>query len=136
MVRRAALLAGLVLAPLVLGGCVERILAVRSEPAGAAVYVDGEPAGVTPLEFRYLWYGTRELLVELPGHRLVRELVTLNPPWWQILPLDFVTDVLVPFTLTDRVDLHYRLDPAPVSREEVQEVLRRAEELRGRASSP
>jgi hypothetical protein len=94
------------------------------------VYLDGEKVGPTPCEVSYTWYGTRELLVELPGRRLVRELVTLSPPWWQILPLDFVTDVLVPFTITDRVDLDYVLEPAPVSREEVEEVLRRAAELR------
>ena len=96
---------------------------------------DGEKIGTTPCEVKYLWYGTRELVVELSGYRLVSELVTLSPPWWQIMPLDFVTDVLLPFTITDRVDLVHTLEPAPVSKEEVQEVLRRAEELRRRAAA-
>jgi hypothetical protein len=36
--------------PLALAGCVERILTVRSEPPGAAVTVDGDPAGTTPCD--------------------------------------------------------------------------------------
>ncbi len=134
MLRRAVLLLLILGAAPCLGGCVERILAVRSEPPGAVVYLDGEKVGVTPCEMKYLWYGTRELVVELSGYRLVSELVTLSPPWWQIMPLDFLTDVLLPFTITDRVDLVRTLEPAPVSKEEVQEVLRRAEELRRRAA--
>lgn len=135
MQRRAAFLLLVLGAASGLTGCVERILAVRSEPPGAMVYLDGEKIGTTPCEVKYLWYGTRELVVELSGYRLVSELVTLSPPWWQVLPLDFVTDVLLPFTITDRVELVRTLEPAPVSNEEVQEVLRRAEELRRRAAT-
>jgi hypothetical protein len=111
-------------------------LAVRSEPPGAVVYLDGEKIGTSPCEIRYEWYGTRELAVELAGHRLVREMVTLSPPWWQIFPLDFVTDVLIPVTIHDRVELDYRLEPVPVTRDEVQDVLRRAQELRRRTGPP
>lgn len=127
----AALLAGAALS-----GCVERIIAVRTEPPGAAVYVDDEKVGVTPCEVRYSWYGTRSLAIELEGYRGVRELVNLRPPWWQIFPLDFVTDVLIPFTITDRVELSYALEPARASPREAEEVKRRAAELREKAGIP
>ncbi len=135
--RRRAALAFAVLAP-ALAGCVERFVAVRSDPPGATVYLDDEKVGVTPCEVKYTWYGKRELVLVLEKHRPVREIVPLDPPWWQIFPLDFVTDVIVPFTITDRVELSYTLPPATTAREEREEVRRRAEELRRRAgvSSP
>lgn len=120
------------LALLFLGGCVERLVAVRTEPPGAAVYLDDEKVGETPCEVEYVWYGERELVVELQGHRSVRETLALRPPWWQFFPLDFITDVLVPFTITDRVEVEYTLQRERASEEEVESILERADELRRR----
>lgn len=120
----------LLLAVLPLCGCVERLIALRSDPDGAEVYVDGEKVGQTPIDVPYVWYGTREIVLEKRGYREIRERVALNPPWWQYPGLDFITDVLLPFTLTDRVEYAFHLERAPVSREEIGEVLRRAEETR------
>jgi hypothetical protein len=134
--RRIVLMGALAAAALSQSGCVERLLAVHSDPPGAAVYLDGEKVGTTPCEVAYTWYGTRTLVLELRGFNLVREDVVLSPPWWQIIPLDFVTDVIIPMTLTDRLSVSYTLEQAPVSPEEVHAVLERAEELRKKALSP
>ena len=123
----------LLLAVLPLAGCVDRLISLRSEPSGADVYVDGEKRGQTPLDVPYLWYGTREILLEKRGYREIRERVALNPPWWQYPGLDFVTEVLLPFTITDREEFSFTLERAPLSREEIDGVLRRAEETRARA---
>ncbi len=131
MARRLPLLAVLLLC-----GCVERIVAVRSDPPGAVAFLDGQKIGQTPCETSYTWYGKRELSVELQGYRAVRELVTLNPPWWQFFPLDFVTDVLLPFKVYDRVECAYVLQPSPATPEEVEEVRKRAAELREKAGAP
>lgn len=121
---------------LLLAGCVERLVAVRTEPPGAGVYFEDEQVGTTPCEVPYTWYGTREVSVRLKGFAPVRETVPLRPPWWQYPPLDLVTDVILPFTLTDRVELRYVLEPAPGAGEEVRGVLERAAELRRRAAEP
>ncbi len=128
--------AGAAVAVGLLCGCVERIVAVRTDPPGATLSVDGETVGRTPCEVRYVWYGTREIVVEHRGYRPVREMLPLRPPWWQIFPLDFITDVLIPFTLTDRVEVEYVLEPADRSLEGREEMRRRAEELRGRVAEP
>lgn len=128
MMRAAAALA-LVL----LTGCVERLLAVRSEPPGAAVTLDGERVGETPVEIPYTWYGTRELVVEKRGFREVRRTVELATPWWQYPPVDLLTDVLLPFTITDRTEVELKLEPAPVTREELDDVLKRVAETREKA---
>ena len=133
---RRVLFLGAALAALSQAGCVERILAIQSDPPGAAAYLDGEKVGTTPCEVSYTWYGTRVLVLELRGFNLVRQEIVLDPPWWQIIPLDFVTDLLIPMTIRDRMSVTYTLDPAPVSPEQVDAVLERAEELRKRAVPP
>jgi hypothetical protein len=90
---------------LLLCGCVERLISVRSTPPGAAVSIDGEPAGVTPVDIPYTWYGTRDITLEKPGYRSITKRVKLDPPIWQIFPIDLVTDLLIPFTLTDRTEI-------------------------------
>src|SRR6185436_12506869 len=117
--RRALLLPAALLTPLFLSGCVERFLAIHSDPPGAAVYLDGEKVGTTLCEVTYTWYGTRDLVLDLKGYTLVRQQITLSPPWWQILPLDFITDVVIPISIHDRTVVSYPLDPAPVSQEAV-----------------
>ena len=119
-----------------LGGCVERLVTVRSDPPGAMVKLDDEEVGPTPCEVGYTWYGTREISVELPGHRSVRRLVDLPPPWWQFFPLDLMTDVVVPFTIRDQVNLRCSLEPEPATREDATGVLKRAAELRRRLDFP
>jgi PEGA domain-containing protein len=132
--RRTFLLGGLALAALSQAGCVERILAIHSDPPGAAAYLDGEKVGTTPCEVKYTWYGTRVIVLELRGYSLVRQEVVLNPPWWQLIPIDFITDVVIPMTIRDRLSVTYTLEPAPVSPEDA--VLERADELRKRAVPP
>jgi hypothetical protein len=132
--RRVLLLATL-LAALSQAGCVERLLAIHSDPPGAAVYVDGEKVGTTPCEIHYTWYGTRLVVLELRGFSLVRKEVVLDAPWWQWIPIDFITDVVIPITIRDRVSVSYTLEPAPVSPEEKDAVQERANELRQRSQS-
>lgn len=134
--RRAGPLVAALLAALSQAGCVERFLAIHSDPPGAAAYLDGEKVGTTPCEVPYTWYGTRDLVLELRGYTLIRQQVVLNPPWWQIIPLDFVTDVLLPFPVRDRLAVSFLLEQAPVSREEVDAVLQKADELRKKAEAP
>ncbi len=126
----------LLLLPLVAGGCVERFLYVKSDPPGATVTLDGREIGKTPVEIPFSWYGKRLLSVELKGRAPVRETIAVNPPWWQFFPLDFITDVLLPFTLTDRAEFSYVLEEAVVSDKELEDVKRRAAELREKSAGP
>ena len=134
--RRAFLLAGLAVAAFSQAGCVERLLAIQSDPPGAAAYLDGEKVGTTPCEVPYTWYGTRVLVLELRGFTLVRKEIELNPPWWQIVPIDFITDVLIPVTIHDRMSVSYTLEEAPVSQDAIEPVLQRADELRKKSEPP
>jgi hypothetical protein len=134
--RRALLLSATLLAALSQSGCVERLLAIHSDPPGAAVYVDGEKVGTTPCEVRYIWYGTRVVVLELRGFSLVHQEVVLSPPWWQIIPIDLITDILIPITIRDRYSVSYTMEPAPVSPQEADAVYERAMELKKRSLVP
>lgn len=60
---------GLVVAVLLSTGCAYRAT-VTTSPAGAAVYLDNEPAGITPLPIEVRGVFQRQVLrVELPGYR-------------------------------------------------------------------
>lgn len=95
-------------------GCVERLLQVRSQPPGAAVYVNGEEVGVTPCDHAFSFYGTVDVTLRAPGYVSYRELKTLSPPWYQFFPMDFVTDLLVPWRIRDVHEVTVELAPSPV----------------------
>lgn len=131
-VRRA--LPALVLLTLLpcVAGCVERWLLVRSDPPGARVYLDAEPIGRTPVRVAFDHYGTRELLLRLETEQDGREvhyashveLVTLEPPWHQRFPIDFLTEFLWPFPVVDEHEVM-----VPLRRFDAGETEARLEEL-------
>ncbi|HXX92925.1 MAG TPA: PEGA domain-containing protein [Planctomycetota bacterium] len=134
---RAIRFVGGVLAAASLVGCVERFIAVRTDPPGAMVTLDDQKIGPTPVDIPYTWYGMRLLSVDLAGYREVREIIALNPPWWQFSPLDFITDVVLPVTITDRTEFSYPLEKATAKPDrELEEVRKRAAELREKAEAP
>lgn len=53
-------------------------LGLGSEPAGAVVYIDGRPQGVTPVRISDLTRGRHRLLVAAPGFEPYREQITLD----------------------------------------------------------
>lgn len=59
----------------------------------------------------------------------MKQVESVSPPWWQVTPIDFVTDVLIPFTLHDRREFDYMLQPE-TSKETLENVQKRAIELR------
>jgi hypothetical protein len=121
------------LALLLLVGCTDRLLSIRSEPEGATAYLDGRAVGVTPCEVPFVWYGGRELVLEKEGYRSRTEILDVAAPWWQYPVLDFITDVLLPFTLTDRREFSFPLEPQSTDPGRIDEIRKRAEELRLKA---
>jgi hypothetical protein len=73
-------------------GCVRRRLTVRTQPPGAQVFVDDQEIGTTPCSSSFVYYGTRKVTLIKDGYRTETIYQKLNPPWYQIPPLDFVSD--------------------------------------------
>jgi hypothetical protein len=121
-------------------GCVLRSLTIDSQPSGAMVYLDDELIGETPVTTTFTYYGVRKITLEKVDAegRLVceRKIVyeKIKPPFYQILPLDFFSELIIPAKLKDEHCFSYQLDPLrEMSKAERQEgIMKNAEELRGR----
>ena len=101
---------------------------IRTEPEGAIVYVDGRRIEKSAREIPFLWYGTRHVLLVAEGHEPVMVPVRLRPPIYEIPPFDFVSEVLVPWTITDVHEVS--VDLVPLEEEDVSGLLERAEDYR------
>ncbi len=111
-------------------GCgVQRELHVRSEPQGAAVWVDEKFIGETPAKMKFTHYGTRRVRVgplrDEEGNTIYTRTELLYPvkaPWYQRFPVDFVFEVLWPYTITDKRVLEVDLDRKEKISDDEQEV--------------
>jgi len=125
------LLLGLV--ALSLTGCVRRRLTVRSNPAGALVYVDNQKIGTTPCSVDFTYYGTREIRLVKSGFETLTVNQPIPTPWYQVPPLDFVSDNFALRKIRDNRTVSFNLQPQLMI--PVEEVIRRGEELRGRSQA-
>jgi hypothetical protein len=115
-------------------GCVQRRLTIRSNPPGATCYVDNVEIGATPVSHDFLYYGTREIKLVKAGYETLTVLQPIPYAWYQVPPLDFISDNLTPWEIRDERDFSYNL--APQRDIPAAEVLGRAEGLRGTAMAP
>jgi PEGA domain len=118
---------------LALGGCnsVYRRVLVRSDPPGARVLLDGQEVGYTPVGIPFTWYGTRQLTLIKPGFETRTECVTVSSPWYEFVPIDFVSDNLLPYHVADRHEINWQLRPQTVV--PLEQLEERAESLRSEA---
>jgi hypothetical protein len=132
--RTRALLA---LAPAALGllvsGCAaRRTIRVESQPPGAKVRFDDDVVGVTPVEVPFEHYGTRRVTLYRDGYRTWSSLMAVRAPWYFAFPIDFVSEIVLPFGWKDRRTLRVELEPERPTMEQpdVAGVLERAEVFR------
>ncbi len=109
-------------------GCVQRRLTIRTDPPGAMAYVDGYPIGTTPISTDFIYYGTREIRLVKDGYETVVVKQRFWPPWYEIPPLDFISENLVPGEFRDHRTLEFRLQPQRITPPE--QLVDRAERLR------
>lgn len=109
--RRLRWLLAALLVPMLASGCVRRRMTVRTEPPGAMVYVDRQPIGATPVATNFTYYGTRHFEIVKDGYRTEQFLRKFNPPWYQIPPLDFVSENLWPWKQRDERIIDVQLTP-------------------------
>ena len=129
--RRASLLCAAVCA-VALSGCVERYFRIETEPVGARIYINGEDAGVSPVERPFTHYGTMRVDAHFEKQPGVTQFVELAPPWYQYFPLDLFAELLDPVTHVDRhtVTITFPEPPSVPAAERESAVRRNAEQLR------
>ncbi len=75
-------------------GCVSRVMHVRSDPAGAAVWMNDRQVGRTPFDKEFLWYGDYDVVARAEGYQTLKATREVTAPWWQWVPFDLLTDFL------------------------------------------
>ena len=109
-------------------GCVERYITVKSRPAGAVVWLNGEEVGTTPVTTGFTWYGVYEVVLRKEGYQAVRTVHQTARPIYQWPVLDLFFEGLWPGTLVDRHEWQFQLQEfGPV---DPNGLIERATELR------
>ena len=103
-------------------------MTVRTNPAGAIVSVDNQVIGTTPAATSFVYYGTREFRIEKDGYRTETIRRRINPPWYQLPGLDFVSETLWPGEIRDERIIDVELAPKILEPSDV--VVDRADSLR------
>ena len=114
---------------LALSGCVDRIMTVNTDPDGAIIYLNDQEIGRTPLTHDFQQYGNYQLEVRKEGYQTVKGSQEMEEPWWQLIPLDLVTELL-PYRFQDRREYHYSMVLASTQPADAQVMLSRALQLR------
>jgi hypothetical protein len=113
---------------LCLNGCVERLITVTTEPPGAILWLNGEEVGATPVTVPFTWYGAYDVVIRKDGYETLKTAQDAPAPFYQWPGFDFISECLLPFTITDRHQWKFELTThAPV---EAQELIDRAKSLR------
>src|SRR3954454_15207221 len=107
---------------------VRRRLNVNSNPPGALVYVDNQQIGTTPCSVDFTYYGTREIRLIKAGFETLTVNQPIPTPWYEYIPLDFVSENLVPNKIRDNRTVSYNLSPQLIV--PTPELINRADQLR------
>ena len=116
------------------GGCVERTLAIRSDPPHALVFLNDQEIGRTPLTHKFLWYGFYDVQVRKEGYQRLKTTSPVIAPWWQWAPLDFLAEV-APIRLHDVHELSYSLRPQAPTASNPDALVQRGQGLREQLKS-
>jgi hypothetical protein len=133
LMPRLIAIATLLVCLLLAGGCnnVRRSILITSEPSGALVWLNGREIGRTPVEVDFLYYGNYDVQLVAEGHDPLLTSGKAEPPLWDHVPLDLVSE-LTPPRKHARIVWHYVL---PSRDDDPQALLERARGLRERIAT-
>ena len=108
-------------------------MTIRSTPPGALVYVDDYHVGQTPVSTDFIYYGTRKIRLVKDGYETLTVRQPFPIPWYEVFPLDFVTENLWPWEIRDERVVDLAMIPSASTPPE--DVAARAEQARRSAGS-
>ena len=113
--------------PLFLGGCVERKLTINTKPQGAAVTLNDEPIGESPVTVSFNWYGDYYVRLQKAGYETLNTHRMLKGPWYDKFPFDFFAQILNPNRIVDSYEWTFDLSPKQeINRDEL---IQKAQEM-------
>lgn len=112
-------------------GCVQRSVTIRTSPSGALVWLNDKEVGRTPVTVPFEWYGDYDVVIRKEGSETLKTHRQLKTPWYQVPPVDFAAELLIPFTVYDDHVWEFGLAPAKPTSE--SEIIERARQMRSEA---
>jgi hypothetical protein len=131
-VANMLLSSAILIALIVSTGCVRRTITITTEPPNARVFLNDQEIGRSPITTDFLWYGDYEVAIRKEGHKTLLTHWEIDPPWYQIVPIDFFAEVLWPGNIHDQRERHFTLEPG--AEPDPQQLMGRATELRDQAT--
>jgi hypothetical protein len=99
-------------------GCVRRTVTINTDPQGAAVTLNDQLVGTSPLTVDFTWYGDYDVILRKEGYETLRTHHRLDTPWYELPGLDFISEALVPWTIHDQQEMSFALAAeTPVDRD-------------------
>lgn len=115
---------------LLLSGCVERELTIKTFPDGAMVELNDEQIGYSPVTVPFNWYGTYRVRIEKEGYQTLSTAKELDRPAKDYFPFDLFREI---FT-ADTIDSYeWSFDLEPYKNPNRSELLQRAETTKQQA---
>ncbi|NQT00184.1 MAG: PEGA domain-containing protein [Candidatus Omnitrophica bacterium] len=108
--KKFFMISGLLILVLTVSGCVRRIVSIDSQPPGAEVYLGRRLIGKTPCTHEFLYYGTHYLELAKEGHLNIKTTVKLNGPFYEYFPFSVISELLIPWQITDVHSYDYKLE--------------------------
>jgi len=103
-------------------GCVRRTMTITTAPEGARVILNDEEIGTSPISKDFTWFGDYDVVIKQEGYKTLNTHHRIDAPWYQIPPIDFIAEVLVPFPIHYKHEVHFDLEPVePIDRDQLIE---------------
>jgi hypothetical protein len=103
---------------------------ISTNPPGAVVYVNDKLIGPSPVDYRFIYYGSYRIKIEADGYQTLVVNQEITAPVYEYPPIDLIVENVNPFIISDRQPFHY--DLAPMPRTNVDELRSQGEQLRER----
>jgi len=114
--------------------CVRRTLTITTDPPQALVFLNDQEIGRSPVNTDFVWYGDYDVIIRQEGFETLKTNWQVDPPWYQVIPIDFFAEVLWPGHWHDRHERHFTMNPARPPAP--NELMGRAAETREQALDP
>lgn len=111
-------------------GCVRRTVTINTNPQGATVLLNDQQVGTSPVSTDFTWYGDYDVVLRKEGYETLKTNKRLKTPWYELPGLDFISEVLMPFTIHDKHEMSFAM--ASQTKTDRQTLLKNASEFRER----
>lgn len=126
MFRTIFLLAGVSIASLAMGGCLERRIFITTEPSGALVHLNDVEVGRSPVDVDFTYYGEYDVRITKEGYAPLNTSANAKTPIYEQPGIDIVAELLPGRRIT-KIRWHFDLEPIS---SDADDVIARARSLR------